>query len=69
LHGIKSKTRAYQIFYAVTTPLLPALRALFPNQVTTTERLGRAMIAVAKKGYPKKLLEMKDINQASAENL
>ena len=69
LHGIKSKTRAYQIFYAVTTPLLPALRALFPNQVTTTEWLGRAMIAVAKKGYPKKLLEMKDINQASAENL
>ena len=69
LHGIKSKTRVYQIFYAVTTPLLPALRALFPNQVTTTERLGRAMIAVAKKGYPTKVLEMKDINQAAGENL
>ena len=65
LHGIKSKTRAYQIFYAVTTPLLPVLKAVFPQYVTTTERLGRAMIAVAKRGYPKKVLEMRDINSAS----
>ena len=65
LHGIKSKTRAYQIFYAVTTPLLPVLKAVFPQYVTTTERLGRAMIAVAKRGYPKKVLEMRDINSVS----
>jgi hypothetical protein len=62
LHGIKSKTRAYRIFYAVTGPLLPLLKTFFPQYVTTTERLGRAMIAVAKKGYPKKVLEMRDIN-------
>jgi uncharacterized protein YbjT (DUF2867 family) len=62
LHGIKSKTRAYQIFYAVTTPLLPVLKTVFPQYVTTTERLGRAMIAVAKRGYPQKVLEMRDIN-------
>jgi uncharacterized protein YbjT (DUF2867 family) len=62
LHGIKSKTRAYQIFYAVTTPLLPVLKTVFPQYVTTTERLGRAMIAVAKRGYPQKVLEMQDIN-------
>jgi len=62
LHGIQSKTRAYQVFYAVTKPLLPAFKAIFPQYVTTTERLGKAMIAVAKHGYPKKVLEMKDIN-------
>jgi uncharacterized protein YbjT (DUF2867 family) len=65
LHGIRSKTRAYQIFYAVTKPLLPAFRAAFPQHVTTTERLGRAMIAVARHGYPKKVLEMKDINSVA----
>jgi uncharacterized protein YbjT (DUF2867 family) len=62
LHGIKSKTRVYQFFYAVGKPLLPVLKAVFPQYVTTTERLGRAMIAVAKHGYPKRVLEMKDIN-------
>ena len=62
LYGIRSKTRVYQIFYAVTKPLLPAFKAIFPQHVTTTERLGRAMIAVAKHGYPKRVLEMRDIN-------
>jgi uncharacterized protein YbjT (DUF2867 family) len=62
LHGIRSKTRAYRILYAVTMPLLPVLRGVFSQYVTTTERLGRAMIAVAKHGYPKKVLEMRDIN-------
>jgi uncharacterized protein YbjT (DUF2867 family) len=65
LHGIKSKTQVYRIFYAVTMPLLPVLKTFFPQYVTTTERLGRAMIAVAKRGYPKKVLEMRDINSVS----
>ena len=62
LHGIKSKTRLYRMLYAVSGPLLPVLKAIAPQLVTTTEQLGRAMIAVAKKGYPKKVLEMRDIN-------
>ncbi len=62
LHGIKSKTRVYRFFYAVSKPLLPVLKAVFPQYVTTTERLGRAMIAVARHGYSKKVLEMRDIN-------
>ena len=43
-----------------------AIRALFPNAVTTTERMGRAMIAVARRGYPKPILEAADINAAAA---
>jgi len=31
--------------------------------VTTTERIGRAMIEVAKHGAPKKVLETQDINE------
>ncbi len=69
LHGIKSKTRVYRVFYAVTMPLLPLLKTVLPQHVTTTELLGRAMIAVARQGYPKKVLEMRDINRAATGNL
>jgi uncharacterized protein YbjT (DUF2867 family) len=63
LHGIKSKTKLYRVFYAVTGPIFPLLKALFPKYVTTTEHLGRAMIKVAKQGAPKAVLEAGDINQ------
>jgi uncharacterized protein YbjT (DUF2867 family) len=62
LHGIKSKTKLYRVFYAVLGPLLPLLRA-FPKYVTTTEKLGRAMLIVAKRGAPKPILESSDINK------
>ena len=61
LHGITSKTRLYRAIYGLTAPILPALRAIFPSYVTTTEELGRAMLAVARDGYPKPVLEMRDI--------
>jgi uncharacterized protein YbjT (DUF2867 family) len=63
LHGITSKTKAYRVFYAVTRPLLPLLKALFPNYVTTTEQVGRAMIKAARQGAPKPILESQDINR------
>lgn len=62
LHGIKSKTSLYRIFYAVTGPLMSALNAVLPNYVTTTEQIGRAMIKVARQGAPKRVLESRDIN-------
>jgi uncharacterized protein YbjT (DUF2867 family) len=65
LHGIQSRTRGYRIFYFVTKPLLPIVRRLFPQHVTTTELLGRAMIRVAQSGYPKRVLETRDINTVS----
>jgi uncharacterized protein YbjT (DUF2867 family) len=65
LHGIQSRTSGYRIFYSVTKPLLPILRRLFPQYITTTELLGRAMIRVSQSGYPKRVLETRDINNAS----
>jgi uncharacterized protein YbjT (DUF2867 family) len=62
LHGIVSKTRLYRAIYAVVGPLYPVLNALLPDYVTTTERVGRAMLTVAKRGAPKALLENRDIN-------
>ena len=61
LHGARSKTAAYRIFYAVARPLLPLLRNAFPNSVLTTEQIGLAMLAVAKHGAAKHILESKDI--------
>jgi len=66
LHGITSKTRSYRLLYAATAPLLPLLLALFPNYVTTTERLGRVMLYLAKRGDEKAVLEARDINRLGA---
>jgi len=61
LHGIRSRTPLYRAGYAVAAPLLPVLRRLFPRQLTTTEQVGRAMLAVAKHGFPRRVLEQRDI--------
>jgi uncharacterized protein YbjT (DUF2867 family) len=63
LHGIKSKTTLYRAVYAVTGPLFPLLKAAFPRQMTTTEQVGRAMLEVARRGAPKRVLETEDISQ------
>ena len=63
MYGAKSKTALYRIPYLMLGPLTPWLRKRFPQYVTTTEQLGRAMIAVAKYGAPKAVLESADINK------
>jgi uncharacterized protein YbjT (DUF2867 family) len=63
LHGIKSRTMLYRVPYAILGPLLPLLNRLFPKYVTTTEKLGRAMLIAAKRGAPKPVLESADINK------
>lgn len=65
MHGIKSRTTSYRVFYAITAPVFPLLKAAFPRQVTTTERVGRAMLNVARRGAPKAILENADIDAAA----
>jgi len=62
LYGVRSKTAWVQTFYVATSPLLTVLRRLAPGIMTTTEQMGRAMIVVARRGYPKAVLESSDIN-------
>ncbi len=62
LKGVRSKTKLYQVFYTLTGPVFPLLRRLFPQYVTTTETLGRAMIQVAAEGHSKRVIENRDIN-------
>lgn len=61
LHGITSRTRLYQASYVLMKPLLPLLLRMFPSAITTTEQLGRAMLRVAREGYPRPILETRDI--------
>jgi uncharacterized protein YbjT (DUF2867 family) len=62
LHGIQSKTKLYRTAYAALGWLLPALRRTFPNQITTTEQIGRAMLRAARTGTPNTILENRQIN-------
>jgi uncharacterized protein YbjT (DUF2867 family) len=68
LDGIRSKTPAYRILYALFNPLFPLVRWLMPNQVVTTREVGRAMLAVARKGYARRVLEPKDILAAASSS-
>ncbi len=63
LHGIRSKTGWVQAIYVAAAPLLSLLHRLAPAYMTTTEQVGRAMIKVAREGYPKPVLESEDINR------
>ena len=62
LHGVRSKTAWVQAIYVVSAPLLSYLARTRPAFMTTSEKLGRAMISVARNGYPKSILESEDIN-------
>lgn len=63
MHGASSRTALYRIPYLLLSPFVPLLRRAFPRYVTTTEQLGRAMLAVARHGAPKRILESEDINK------
>jgi len=68
LHGVRSKVGWYNGIYAALSWMYPVLKRLAPKYVTSTEELGRAMIAIARKGYPKKVVEMRDIHIAAARS-
>jgi uncharacterized protein YbjT (DUF2867 family) len=65
LHGIKSRTRLYNVLYPILYPLILLTRVVAPSFVTNTERVGQAMLRISKEGFPKKILENPDINAAS----
>jgi hypothetical protein len=66
MHGIQSRTRAYRVGYAIMRPIMPLLRLCFPGYVTTTERIGQAMLTSVRRGAPKRVLESRDINALAA---
>jgi uncharacterized protein YbjT (DUF2867 family) len=63
MDGIQSKTPMYRMFYKVLGPVLPMLHRAFPNQILSTREIGQAMLAVARHGYDKRILETKDMRR------
>ncbi len=62
MRGVTSRTTLYNVAYAVAGPLFPLLDRVAPRHVTTTERLGLALIRAARDGAPKTFLDNGDIN-------
>ena len=48
-------------FYKVLSPILPLMRKLLPNMISSLEEIGLAMIQVTKQGYNTSVLEVSDI--------
>lgn len=66
-HGAVSQTGSYRVLYRLTSWLYPVLHRLAPRHTTTTEHLGRVMIAVARlKGEGPRVLNSGDINRLGA---
>jgi uncharacterized protein YbjT (DUF2867 family) len=65
LHGIKSRTRMYNALYPLIAPLMFVTELVAPRIVTDTERVGQAMLRIAKHGFPTKVLENPQINEAA----
>ncbi|MFF3563548.1 NAD(P)H-binding protein [Streptomyces sp. NPDC002574] len=64
VHGETSGTRAYRLFYRLTSWLYPLLRRVTPRYVTSTEHLGRAMLATVRlEGAGPHVLHSRDITQ------
>jgi hypothetical protein len=55
--GLKNTISGYKYF----SWLYPVLRKIFPGSVNTLSELGLAMINIATAGYPKKIIDPKDI--------
>jgi len=66
LKGVRSRTPLYQAFYSALGFLLPVLRRLAPDQITTTVNVGRALIRLAAEGDGKRILLAADINRLAA---
>jgi nucleoside-diphosphate-sugar epimerase len=59
--GVKSKVKLYNILYVIFSPINFLFRKM--KSVTTSTRLGQAMINAVLKGYNKQHLENEDINR------
>ena len=64
LHGIVSKTTVVSnLLLSTSNRFLPLMRKHLSHvQIGTTEQIGRAMLLVVKHGFPRPVLESKDIN-------
>lgn len=63
LDGIQSRTPMYRLFYGALGPVIPLLGRALPKQILSTREIGLAMLALARSGYGKRVLETGDIRR------
>jgi uncharacterized protein YbjT (DUF2867 family) len=64
MYGAQPRARGQRLVYAATSWLYPVLRRLMPDRTTSTDAIGRAMIAVTAAGYAgNRVLDSGDINR------
>ena len=64
MKGVRSKVWWYQLIYDVLGWVLyPIMKGLSPGSVTSSDRLGQAMIEIIQSGYEENILHNKDINK------
>ena len=61
MKGMKNTYTSYKVLGF----LYPVFRGLFPSYVVHLREIGQAMLNVVYKGFPKKVLECKDIAEAA----
>jgi uncharacterized protein YbjT (DUF2867 family) len=66
MHGVRSSDRATRAMYFLMRPFYPLWKLLFGRYVTTTEVIGKAMLHIARDGWPRKILDSNEINAAGA---
>lgn len=65
VHGTASKTAWIRLMYTLTAPVLELWRWAAPRSVSTTAELGKAMLAVARHGFSKRVIEARDFQDAA----
>ncbi len=66
LHGIAAKAKLVQAYIVLMRPFFPAFRALLPRYVTTTENVGRAMLAVTRSQPAEPIVDNLEIERIGA---
>lgn len=65
MHPTPGADKRVNKYAKYVTWLYPVMRAIAPNTVSTLQQVALAMIHVTQQGYPKHVLEVKDLNKLS----
>jgi uncharacterized protein YbjT (DUF2867 family) len=60
-HGATSGVGWYNTVYTVAAPLMALLHRVAPNYITSTDRLGRAMLRAARGGFSDRIVRNADL--------
>lgn len=61
LRGIRSATKLYQFFYDYFMWLIKLIKLIAPKSIVNTTQIGKAMLTCTEQGYPKNIIEPRDI--------